>query len=88
LITQLTAAEISRELQARNLSAVEVTTAFLDRIQAVDEAYGAFLRTDRVESLAAAESAQRRLDAGEAGPLTGVPLALKDNLSTRGLETT
>ena len=83
-LTLLTAAETARRLQARELGAVEVATAFLDR----EDAYGAYLAVDRDRCLAEAEAAQARLDAGEGGPLTGVPVAVKDNLSTEGIETT
>ncbi|HWA82924.1 MAG TPA: Asp-tRNA(Asn)/Glu-tRNA(Gln) amidotransferase subunit GatA [Fimbriimonadaceae bacterium] len=88
MVTQLSAAEIGRQLRDRSLSAVEVAEAFLNRIEAVDPAYGAFLKVDREGALRAAHTAQGRLDRGEAGPLTGVPVALKDNLSTDGMETT
>ncbi|MGV3614449.1 MAG: Asp-tRNA(Asn)/Glu-tRNA(Gln) amidotransferase subunit GatA [Fimbriimonas sp.] len=86
--TELTAAELARKLAARELSAVEVAEAHLARIEAHDPRYGAFLRVDREGALAAARVAQEKLDRGEAGPLTGVPIALKDNLSTDGVETT
>lgn len=86
--TEFSAAELARKLAARELSAVEATEAHLARIEAHDSTYGAFLRVDREGALAAAQAAQARIDRGEAGPLTGVPIALKDNLSTNGVETT
>jgi aspartyl-tRNA(Asn)/glutamyl-tRNA(Gln) amidotransferase subunit A len=88
LPTQYSAAELARRLAARELSAVEVAQAHLDRIAAHDAQYGAFLRVDAEGALAAAKAAQERIDRDEAGPLTGVPIALKDNLSTTGVETT
>jgi len=87
-ITSLSAAELSTKLKAKELSAVEVTTAFLDRIDSVDATYGAFLAVDREKAIAEAEKAQGLLDSGSAGPLTGVPVAIKDNISTTGIETT
>jgi aspartyl-tRNA(Asn)/glutamyl-tRNA(Gln) amidotransferase subunit A len=88
LITQLTAAELARKLASKEVSAPEVTQAFLDRIDAIDERYGAFLLTDRDGAMEQAQRAQTLIDRGEAGPLTGVPVAIKDNMSTAGVETT
>jgi aspartyl-tRNA(Asn)/glutamyl-tRNA(Gln) amidotransferase subunit A len=86
LLHRLTAAELARLLRAREVSAVEVAVEFLER--AGSEPYNAFLCVARETALAQAEAAQRLLDAGDGGPLTGVPLAVKDNLSTRGVPTT
>ena len=82
--TSLGAAELGRRLRAKEIGAVEVASAFLEK----EDAFGAFLAVDRARCLAEAESAQAKLDAGEGGPLTGVPVAVKDNLSTEGVETT
>jgi len=71
------------------VSAVEVATAHLDRVAAVDEQVHAFLHVDREGALAAAgavDAARARGD--ELSPLAGVPLALKDVLATRGIPTT
>ncbi|AIE85741.1 Asp-tRNA(Asn)/Glu-tRNA(Gln) amidotransferase subunit GatA [Fimbriimonas ginsengisoli] len=87
-ITHLSAAELGRRIASRELSCVEVATAFLDRIESQDAAYGAFLKVDRAGALESAERAQTLVDRGEGGALTGVPIALKDNMSTTGLETT
>ncbi len=88
MITNLTAAELSRQLKDRQLSAIEVAEAFLDRIETTDSNYGAYLLVDRKGALAAAERAQKLIDADASGPLTGVPIAIKDNMSTEGVETT
>jgi len=88
LLTQLSASELGRKLAAREVSAVEVTQAHLDRISAHDGDLGCFLHVDAEGALAAAKSAQETLDKGEGGPLTGVPIALKDNMSTTGVPTT
>ncbi len=86
--TGLTAADLARRIAARELSCREVTQAFLDRIAAVDPQYHCFLRIDPERALATARDAQGLIDRGEGGPLTGVPVAVKDNMSTEGIETT
>jgi aspartyl-tRNA(Asn)/glutamyl-tRNA(Gln) amidotransferase subunit A len=87
-ITSLTAVEIAAKLRSKEVSAVEVTTAFLDRIETEDSKYGAYLAVDRDRALAEAAAAQIRLETGDASLLTGVPVAIKDNMSTEGIETT
>lgn len=88
MLTRLTASELSSKLHAREISAGDVASAFLNRIAAHDAAFGCFLTVNPERTLAEADAAQRLLDSGNAGPLTGVPVALKDNLSTDGVETT
>lgn len=88
MITRYSAAELGKRLAAREISAVEVANAYIERIKSVDPSYGAFLRVDEARVLETASAAQKMLDAGQGGPLTGVPIALKDNMSTEGIETT
>jgi aspartyl-tRNA(Asn)/glutamyl-tRNA(Gln) amidotransferase subunit A len=83
-----TAAEIAARLRAREVSAREVAEASLARIEAVEPKIRAFLTVDREGALAAADAAQARLDEGDTSPLLGVPIAIKDNISTIGLRTT
>jgi aspartyl-tRNA(Asn)/glutamyl-tRNA(Gln) amidotransferase subunit A len=84
-LVRLSAAELAERIRAREVSAVEVAQAHLDRIGAVDEKVHAFLHVDSAGALAQA----RRVDAGEVeGPLAGVPLALKDVIVTKGVPTT
>ena len=87
-ITRFTASELSTKLRAKEFSAVEVAVAFLDRIDRIDQDYGCFLTVCREEALFQAADAQSKIDKGEGGPLTGVPVALKDILSTKGVRTT
>ncbi|MCI2423321.1 Asp-tRNA(Asn)/Glu-tRNA(Gln) amidotransferase subunit GatA [Saccharopolyspora sp. K220] len=88
-LTGLTASELAAKLQAGEVTSVEVTQAHLDRIAAVDPAVHAFLHVDADGALAAARRADADRAAGRAtSPLAGVPLALKDVLTTTDMPTT
>ncbi|MBV9484713.1 MAG: Asp-tRNA(Asn)/Glu-tRNA(Gln) amidotransferase subunit GatA, partial [Frankiaceae bacterium] len=84
-LTELSAVEIAERVASRDVSAVEVAHAHLDRIAELNPALNAFLHVDTDGALAQA----RRVDAGEVeGALAGVPLALKDVIVTKGVPTT
>ncbi|MEZ0068526.1 aspartyl-tRNA(Asn)/glutamyl-tRNA(Gln) amidotransferase subunit A [Streptacidiphilus sp. MAP12-20] len=84
-----TAAETAHAIASGEVSAVEVAQAHLDRIGAVDEKVHAFLHVDTEGALAAARAVdEKRAKGEELGPLAGVPLALKDVFTTRGIPTT
>src|ERR1700760_2420759 len=88
-LTGKTAAELSDELKAGNVSAVEVTEAHLDQIAATDDQVHAFLHVARDQALSAAADIDRRRAAGEElGPPAGVPVALKDVFTTTDMPTT
>ncbi|ETA03601.1 aspartyl/glutamyl-tRNA(Asn/Gln) amidotransferase subunit A [Frankia sp. CcI6] len=88
-VVRLSAAATAAAIAVGRLSAVEATRAALDRIAKVDETVHAFLHVDADGALAAARSVDDRRAAGERlGPLAGVPLALKDVFTTRGMPTT
>jgi aspartyl-tRNA(Asn)/glutamyl-tRNA(Gln) amidotransferase subunit A len=80
-------AELARKLRSREVSAVEAAQHFMARIR-VHEALGAFLATDPAITRAQAEAADRRLAAGDAAPLLGVPIAHKDIFVTRDFAST
>jgi aspartyl-tRNA(Asn)/glutamyl-tRNA(Gln) amidotransferase subunit A len=80
--------ELRRALDARQISAVELASLFLDRIDALNPELNAFITVDRDGALAAARAADERIAAGSAGPLTGIPLAHKDVFCTEGVLTT
>ncbi|MBC2742451.1 MAG: Asp-tRNA(Asn)/Glu-tRNA(Gln) amidotransferase subunit GatA [Desulfosarcina sp.] len=85
---ELTIEQASGLLKNKEISSVELTRAVLDRIDAVDGKVGAYLTVDAEGALIQAEAADQRLANGDAMPLTGIPLGIKDLLCTRGLRTT
>ena len=88
-LTHLSATEIVAKVKAKEVTARAVTEAFLARISAHDESVGAFLTVMRQQALAQADAVDVKIAAGEdPGPLAGVPVALKDNMCTVGVETT
>ena len=87
-LSDATAAELGRRLRAGEISSAEIARACLDRIESVDHRVKAFLtRTDEL-ARGGAVAADSRLATGPAPAVAGIPLALKDVLSTRGVRTT
>jgi aspartyl-tRNA(Asn)/glutamyl-tRNA(Gln) amidotransferase subunit A len=84
----LSISELAPLLARREVSPVEVTEQFLERIQRVDGQLNSYLTVDAEGARTQAREAEGRLGRGEATPLTGTPLALKDVLTTKGLRTT
>ena len=84
----LTIHEARGLLDRREVSSVELTGAALERIDQVDGRIGAFVTVTRELALDQAGEADRRIAAGDAAPLTGIPMQLKDNMCTRGVRTT
>ena len=83
------ALEIAELIRKREISAVEVAGAFLKRIEEVEPVVNAFINIDGEGSLRRAGLIDEMIEAGrDPGPLAGVPLAVKDLLSTRGVLTT
>ena len=83
-----TIAELSRQLAAREVSSVELTRFFLDRIERLDGTLNAFITVDAEKSLAQARAADERIANERATPLTGIPIAHKDLFCTKGWPTT
>jgi aspartyl-tRNA(Asn)/glutamyl-tRNA(Gln) amidotransferase subunit A len=85
----MTAAQVAELVASGEASAVEVAQAHLDRIAAVDPRVHAFLHVDAEGALGAARAVDAARAAGEPlGPLAGVPVAVKDVVTTRGVPTT
>ncbi|BAJ30890.1 Asp-tRNA(Asn)/Glu-tRNA(Gln) amidotransferase subunit GatA [Kitasatospora setae] len=88
-LIKYTAAETATAIAKGEVTAVEVAQAHLDRIDAVDKKVNAFLHVDHEGALAAARAVDaKRASGAELGPLAGVPLALKDVFTTKGMPTT
>jgi len=79
--------ELSRALRARELSSVELTQHLLARIESMDGALNAFITVTAQQALEQARAADRRIAAGTAHPLTGIPLVHKDIFCTDGVKT-
>ncbi len=88
-ILQDTAAALGKRIKAGEVTAVEACEAVLERIRQRDQELNCYITVDEEGALARAEEVQRQLEAGRlTGPLAGVPVAIKDNMNTKGMETT
>ena len=80
--------QLSSQLAEKKISSVELTGEFLKRVKARNPNYNAFITVNEDMSLAQAEAADERIAAGNAGPLTGIPIAQKDIFCAKGWLTT
>ena len=84
-----TALELSAAIKAKELSVSDAVNAFMDAIEKSGKQYNAFIAVTKENALERAKEIQSRVDKGEApSPLAGVPIAINDNISTLGIETT
>ncbi len=89
MITDLSAAQIAAQIQAKELSCREVTAAFLSRIENIEPRVQSFVTVTPDAALQRADSLDKQLAAGaDIGPLGGVPIALKDNMCSLGVKMT
>lgn len=85
----MTAVELGKKIQNKEISVVEATTAYLDSMEAKEKDINAFVTIDREGALARAKEVQELMDDGKlTGPLAGVPVAIKDNMCIDGMLTT
>lgn len=82
-----TLAELSQALRSKAISSVELTEHYLKRIEQFDGVLNSYISVTPELALQQARAADARIAAGDAGPLTGIPLAHKDLFCTRGVRT-
>ena len=85
----LSASELARLIESREVSPVQATEAYLQRISEVDGRLNSYITVTREQALEAARQAEAEIAAGNyRGPLHGLPLAVKDQFNTAGIRTT
>ncbi len=88
-LMSLTAVELGKKIKAGEVTVKEAVTAALDAIEKKEKTVGSFVTVDREGALKRAEEVQKQIDDGTlTGPLAGVPVAIKDNMCTKGMRTT
>ena len=88
-LMSMTLAEAARSIKARKVSPVELVQASLDRIELLDSKVNAFITVTGERALAAARKAEQAVARGSyIGPMHGIPYAVKDIYSTKGIRTT
>ena len=88
-IMSLTAVELGKKIKAKEISVKEATQAYLDQIEKVEADVHSYVTIDKEGALKRAEEVQKLIDDGMLqSPLAGVPVAIKDNMCTKGTRTT
>jgi aspartyl-tRNA(Asn)/glutamyl-tRNA(Gln) amidotransferase subunit A len=88
-ILDLTALELGRKIKAKEISVREATQAVLDQIREIEPTVHGYVSYDEESALKRADEVQQKIDDGIlTGPLAGVPMAVKDNICTKGYATT
>ncbi|MCE2403862.1 MAG: aspartyl/glutamyl-tRNA amidotransferase subunit A [Dehalococcoidia bacterium] len=85
----LSATQLSQAIRDRDVSPIEALESYLDRIDDLDHRFNAYLTVCRKDALAAAQEAEREIASGRyRGPMHGIPVAVKDQMWTKGVRTT
>ena len=88
-ISELTALELGKEIKEKRISVREAVQASLEQIHKYEDIVHAYVTLTEEAALAQADEIQKQIDDGIlTGPLAGVPMAIKDNICTEGIETT
>lgn len=80
--------EIRKALDEKEISVRELTDEYYSRIESADNKLDCFITLSKEEAYKACETAQEKINKGEAKTLTGIPMAIKDNICTEGVKTT
>ena len=84
-LLSLTAVELGKKIKAHEVTVEEATKAALDAIRAKEPQVNSFVTVDEEAAMARAKEVQKLIDDGTlTGPLAGVPVAIKDNMCTKG----
>lgn len=86
--SKMTIESLRSMLDQKEISVPELTEGYLARIQKYDDTIKSFITVTSERAMADAKAAQKKIDAGNAGLLCGIPLAIKDNICTDGIRTT
>ena len=88
-LLSLTAVELGKKIKAHEVTVEEATRAALDAIRAKEKDINSFVTVDEESAMIRAKEVQKMIDDGKmTGPLAGVPVAIKDNMCTKGMLTT
>ncbi|KQT41503.1 MULTISPECIES: Asp-tRNA(Asn)/Glu-tRNA(Gln) amidotransferase subunit GatA [unclassified Methylophilus] len=80
--------QLGQQLASKQISSVELTQAYLQRVTQLNPTINAFITLDEEKTITQAKAADARIAAGDFGPLTGIPLAQKDIFCAKGWRTT
>lgn len=88
-LLSLTAVELSKKIKAKEVTVVEATKAVFTQIEKIEDKINSYVTVDKEGALRRAEEVQKLIEEGKlTGPLAGVPVAIKDNMCTKGMLTT
>lgn len=88
-LMKLTAVQLGKKIKSKEVSVMEAVKAALEQIKEKEDLYNCYVTVDEEGALRRAEEVQKLIDDGIlTGPLAGVPVAIKDNMCTKGLRTT
>ena len=87
-ITRAKIRDLRKALDSKQISAAELCGEYFRNIESGDGKVQSFITITKEKALEMAENAQKRIDSGDVSPLTGIPLAIKDNICTDGIKTT